>query len=99
MAYVRQNERRFGPRAGGEVRVDRIEPSSGLPQGWHAGGREQWEDFIACIRTGRPAVCDGILGVQGLLPAFAAERTIAEARMVSIEEIAREAKLRWPEIV
>lgn len=99
VAYVRQNELRFWPRTGGEVRVERIEPASGLPQGWHAGGREQWEDFIACIRTGKPAACDGILGVQGLLPAFAAERAIAEARMVSIEEIAHEAKLRWPEIV
>jgi myo-inositol 2-dehydrogenase / D-chiro-inositol 1-dehydrogenase len=99
VAYVRQNELRFWPRAGGEIRVERIEPDSGLPQGWHAGGREQWEDFIACIRTGRPAACDGILGVQGLLPAFAAERAIAEARMVSIEEIAREARLRWPEIL
>jgi len=99
VAYVRQNELRFWPRTGGEVRVERIEPASGLPQGWHAGGREQWEDFIACIRTGKPAACDGILGVQGLLPAFAAERAIAEARMVSIEEIAHAAKLRWPEIV
>jgi predicted dehydrogenase len=99
VAYVRQNELRFWPRAGGEARVERIGSATGLPQGWHAGGREQWEDFIACIQGGKPAVCDGILGVQGLLPAFAAERAIAEARMVSIAEIAREAKLRWPGIV
>jgi predicted dehydrogenase len=99
VAYVRQNELRFWPRAGGAARVERIESAADLPQGWHAGGREQWEDFIACIQRGQPAVCDGILGVQGLLPGFAAERAIAEGRMVSVEEVAREAKLRWPEIM
>lgn len=98
VAYVRRDELRFWPRAGGAIQVERIEPAAGLPQGWHAGGREQWEEFIACVQTGRPPACDGILGVQGLLPAFAAERAIREGRMVSLEEIAREAGLRWPEI-
>ena len=39
VAYVRQNELRFWPRTGGEVRVERIDPAADLPQGWHAGGR------------------------------------------------------------
>jgi predicted dehydrogenase len=99
VAYVRQNELRFWPRDGGGVHVERIEPAAGLPQGWHAGGREQWEEFIACIQSGRPPSCDGILGVQGLLPAFAAERAIDERRMVSLDEIAGEAGVSWPEIL
>jgi predicted dehydrogenase len=98
VAYVRQNELRFWSRTGGNVQVEHIEPAANLPQGWHAGGREQWEEFITSIQTGKPPACDGILGVQGLLPAFAAERAIREGRMVSLEEIAREAGLRWPEI-
>jgi predicted dehydrogenase len=99
VAYVRRNELWFWPRAGGEARVERIEPAAGLPQGWHAGGREQWEEFIACIQTGRPPACDGILGVQGLLPAFAAERAIEEGRMISLEEISREAGVGWPQVL
>ena len=99
VAYVRPNELHFWPHAGGAVRIERIEPDPGLPQGWHAGGREQWEEFVTCVQTGRSPACDGILGVQGLLPAFAAERAIQEGRVVSLEEIASEANVRWPEIL
>jgi hypothetical protein len=54
---------------------------------------------MGCVRGRRPPVCDGILGAQGLLPAFATERAIREGRPVSLDEIAREAGLRWPEIL
>jgi len=97
VAYVRRNELHFWPRSGGSVRVERI-PATEDAQGWHAGGREQWEEFVACVRSGSQPACDGVLGVQGLLPAFAAERAVAEARPVALNEIAREADVRWPDI-
>jgi predicted dehydrogenase len=99
LAYVRRNELRFWPRAGGEVRLERIDPPAGQPQGWHAGGREQWEQFARCVRTGERPPADGILGVQGLLPAFAGEAAIRDGRVVSLEEIASGSGLRWPEIL
>jgi predicted dehydrogenase len=98
VAYVRRNELRFWSRDGGTAQVERIEVGAEA-QGWHAGGREQWVEFMECVRSGRRPVCDGILGAQGLLPAFAAERAIREERPVSLDEIAREADLRWPEIL
>lgn len=97
VAYVRRNELHFWPRSGGTARIERLEPAAGA-QGWHAGGREQWEEFVACVQSGTPSACDGVLGAQGLLPAFAAQRAIQEGRMVPMEEIAREAAVRWPDI-
>ena len=98
VAYARRHELRFWPRTGGRGRLESLTPTAGA-QGWHAGGREQWEEFVACVRTGRQPTCDGVLGVQGLLPAFAGERAIREGRIVAMEEIARAAKVRWPEVL
>jgi predicted dehydrogenase len=99
LAYVRRHELRFWDRGGDGARVERVEPPTGQPQGWHAGGREQWEQFARSVRTGERTPADGILGVQGLLPAFAGEAAIREGRVVSLEAIAFGAGLRWPEIL
>jgi len=99
LAYVRRHELHFWPRGGEGARVERVEPPAAQPQGWHAGGREQWEQFARCIRTGEPTPADGVLGVQGLLPAFAGEVAIREGRMVPLAEIASAAGLRWPDIL
>lgn len=98
VAYVRRNELHFWPRSTGSAQVEQIEVGDSK-QGWHAGGREQWEEFIACVQSGTQPTCGGILGAQGLLPAFAAERAIKEGRAVGLDEIAREANLRWPDIL
>ncbi len=98
VAYVRRNELHFWPRGSGSARVERIEVGDSA-QGWHAGGREQWEEFMACVQSGTQPACDGILAAQGLLPAFAAERAIKEGRPVALDEIAREGNLRWPDIL
>ncbi|HTX52635.1 MAG TPA: Gfo/Idh/MocA family oxidoreductase [Candidatus Baltobacteraceae bacterium] len=98
VAYVRRNELRSWPRSGGKGRVERLAPKQGA-QGWHAGGREQWQEFIACVRSRRQPVCDGVLGIQGLLPAFAAEQAIRESRSVAVAESARAAKVTWPDIL
>ncbi len=98
VAYVRRHELRFWPRRGGRGRLERLAPGD-VAQGWHVGGREQWAEFVASVRSGRPPACDGVLGIQGLLPAFAAERAIRERRTVPLDEVARAAKLRWPDIL
>jgi len=59
----------------------------------HAGGMQEHVEFLECVRTRRPTYADGVVGRESMLPAFAAERSIKEGRIVEIEEIMDEGLL------
>jgi hypothetical protein len=50
-------------------------------------------EFLRCVRTRERPYADGIVGRESMLPAFAAEKSIKEGRIVHIEEILDEGLL------
>jgi predicted dehydrogenase len=59
----------------------------------HAGGMQEHVEFLRCVRTRERPYADGIVGRESMLPAFAAEKSIKEGRIVHIEEILDEGLL------
>ena len=78
-------------RRGGKHKREIIEARTGITgfgQTGHSGGLDQHIEFCRCIREGKPAFCDGQVGLESLYPAFAAQRSIAEGgRVVEIKEV------------
>ncbi len=97
VAYVRRNELHSWLSTGQKARIESLAAKGA--QGWHAGGPEQWKEFVACVRGRRQPACDGVLGVQGLLPAFAAEQAIRQSRIIMVAQTARAARVPWPGIL
>jgi hypothetical protein len=44
-------------------------------------------EFLECLRSRRRPYADGIVGRESMLPAFAAEKSIREGRIIDIDEI------------
>jgi myo-inositol 2-dehydrogenase / D-chiro-inositol 1-dehydrogenase len=59
----------------------------------HAGGMQEHVEFLECLRTRRHPYADGIVGRESMLPAFAAEKSIKEGRIIEIDEILDEGLL------
>lgn len=74
-------------RAAGDVEVIRVTHPEGIDEPMHKGSLEQHRRFLAAVRGEAPVVADGWLGLEGLIPAFMAERSLDEGRPVSREEI------------
>ncbi|MHB0876027.1 MAG: Gfo/Idh/MocA family protein [Anaerolineae bacterium] len=59
----------------------------------HAGGMQEHVEFLDCLRSRRRPYADGIVGRESMLPAFAAEKSIREGRIIEIDEILDEGLL------
>jgi len=59
----------------------------------HAGGMQEHVEFLECLRTRRRPYADGLVGRESVLPAFAAERSIKEGRIVFTDELLEEGLL------
>lgn len=68
--------------------VEVLQPESDVGQHgvFHTGAYQQHKEFANSILNNRPPTCDGIIGKESIVIALAAQKSIAEERIVHISE-------------
>lgn len=74
-------------RADGCTDVIKVRHPEGIDEPMHKGSVEQHRQFLAAVRGEAKVVCDGLLGLEGLIPAFLAERSLVLGRPVGRDEL------------
>jgi predicted dehydrogenase len=85
VAYANQ---RIGLSGGPYGDLQYITPDRDTFSPWHIGGQQERIEFLETVRTGRQPRAGLTVGLDSLLVALAAERSIKEERVVYLSEVA-----------